>query len=134
MGNIFVVDISASKIARYDPLGRFTGHFGSRAPGLNGEDPTTRFTEPRAATCTYDGKLIVTEGDTQSGRIVVLDSSTGSVETSVTHPGRQLGKLSRPSGVALSPRLRTGFSDGYPRTDAYVADSMNNRILRFECK
>ena len=133
-GNIYVADTLAHRIARYDPLGRFTGHFGGvvkvRKPG-GGEDESVRFTEPHGIACTSNGQLFVSDGDHGPGRLVALNAETGAVQLAVTDPGRNLGKLSRPSGVAISTRMRSDFPDGLPRADLYLADSANHRIIRF---
>ncbi len=139
-GNIYVADTLAHRIARYDPLGRFTGHFGGvikrRKPGGdNGggetETESVRFTEPHGIACTLNGQLFISDGDHGPGRLVALSAETGAVQLAVTDPGRNLGKLSRPSGVAISARMRSDFPDGLPRADLYLADSANHRIIRF---
>ncbi len=131
-GNIYVADTLANRIARYDPLGRFTGHFGGLLTrGLNAPSPNVRFTEPHALACSVRGDLFVADGNHGAGRLVVMASDTGAVKATLADPGGRLGELARPGGIAVATQMRSGFPDGLPRADLYLADTMNHRIIRF---
>jgi DNA-binding beta-propeller fold protein YncE len=134
IGNIYVADTSANRIARYDPLGRFTGHFGGVLPSpMTPLAPNVRFSQPQCLACNTRGEIFVGDTGGGTGQVVVLTSDTGQVRTTITDPGRGIGRLSRPCGIAIGPRVRLGNSDGIPRADLYVADTMNHRIIRFTC-
>ncbi len=133
-GNIYVADSPANRIARYDPLGRFLGHFGGPTSSKSvAHAPELRLNEPHALACDLRGDLYIADGTTGPGRIVVISTQTGAVRAIVEDPGRGLGPMSRPGGVALSQRYQSSYNDGIPRTDMYLADTMNHRIVRFTC-
>jgi tripartite motif-containing protein 71 len=134
LGNIYVADTLSNRIARYDPLGRFTGHFGGvLTQRMTTLAPNVRFSEPHALACNQRGDIFIADGNNGPGRVVVLTSDTGTVRATVDEPGRGLGKLSRPGGIAIGPRVRADYPDGVPRADLYLSDTMNHRIIRFTC-
>ena len=133
-GNIYVADTLANRISRYDPLGRFSGHFGGvLGKGAAQAPVNVRFYEPHALACHPRGDLFIADAADSSGRLVVMTSDTGAVLASIEDAGYNLGKLQRPGGIAIAPRLTTTYEHGRPIADIYLADTMNHRIIRFEC-
>jgi len=134
-GNIFVADTLANRIARYDPGGRFVAHYGA-AIGHNARTlgGTVRFQEPRALVSDERGDLYIADGEAGSGRLIVVAIDSGNIRGTVERPGRGLGTLARPGGVALMPPYRGGMSGSLVRGDVYLADTMNHRILRLAWK
>ena len=59
--------------------------------------------------------------------MLALHMAQQRVLTTVDRPGRRLGRLTRPGGLAVAP----ASADGSGRADLYVADTMNHRIIRF---
>jgi DNA-binding beta-propeller fold protein YncE len=136
--NLYVADTFAQRVVRYDPLGRFSGEYGGRfgVAGLPGA-PVSQFHEPRALACDVRGALYVADSAAEAagagmathGRIQALEAGTGAVRATVNAPGRGLGSLVRPSGLAVGPpRAASGRA---PLSDLYASDTMNHRIQRF---
>ncbi|HEY3333139.1 MAG TPA: NHL repeat-containing protein [Capsulimonadaceae bacterium] len=127
-GRIYVADTLARQIVQYDQVGRALGYYGGPiGPGQFPGSATLRLDEPRAIGCSSIGKLFVSDAQRGAGSIIVIDIASGNVEASISKPGRSLGPLSRPCGLAVAPVTSEGVSTG----DIYLADTMNHRIIRF---
>jgi sugar lactone lactonase YvrE len=134
-GNIFVADTLANRIARYDPAGRFVAHYGAAfGPTTRTLANSVRFQEPRAIASDERGDLYIADGEAGSGRLIVIAVDNGSIRGNVERPGRNLGTLARPGGLALMPPYKGGMSASLARGDVYLADTMNHRILRLAWK
>ena len=119
--NLYVADPFSNRVLRYDPLGRLAGQF------------SHPFQQPRALACD-GGLLYVADGGDSTamdaeiqGRVLALHLAQNMVLATVERPGRKLGALTRPGGLAVGPAP----ADGAGRGELYVADTMNHRILRF---
>lgn len=125
--NLFIADTLAHRIARFDPLGRFVGQY------------TGDFREPRALAVDNAGLIYVADsggaggaGLERPGRIQAIETETGKVRGTVEKPGRGLGGMERPSGLAVGPGVQAASGIGaVVKRDIYVSDTMNHRILRF---
>lgn len=134
-GNIFVADTLANRIARYDPAGRFVAHYGAAiGHTTRAMAATVRFQEPRALASDERGDLYIADGEAGTGRLIVVCVENGNIRGNVEKPGRGLGTLARPGGVALMPPYRGGMPGSIVRADIYLADTMNHRILRLAWK
>ncbi len=139
-GSLYAADTLASRLVRFDPMGRPDFQIGGAKPrpDRNGIAPLSlqplSLHQPRALALDRAGLLYVADGgepDTITGetrgRLQCLSLTDGRVLATVEKVGRSLGALLRPGGLAVSRTL-----PGEPgRGDLYVADTMNHRVLRF---
>ena len=120
--NLYVADPFANRVSRFDPLGRLAGQ------------SSREFYQPRSLACGEDGMLFVADGGDgvsleadARGRVLAWHVPQNRALATVEQPGRNLGSLSRPCGLAFGPASTDSAASG----DLYVADTMNHRILRF---
>ena len=132
-GTLFVADPLAHRVLRYDPLGRLVGQY---------DGGESRFAEPRGVAVDASGLLYVADsGDTSEigievgaevkGRVLALSADKGTQVASVDKPGRGLGNMARPTGLAVMSTGVRPVGGRVTRGDLYVSDTLNHRILRF---
>jgi uncharacterized protein (TIGR03663 family) len=116
-GNLYVVDVSASRLTKYGPNGAVLATYGSKGPG------DTQLTEPGGVAVDPNGNVFI--ADTWNHRIVELNAQLQFV--------RKWGQF-----IDLKGKLGDANSFYGPRsvaTDAngnvYVADTGNKRIVKF---
>lgn len=106
--NIYVTDAATNDVTRYT-------YFGVRVHAL-GE--IRRLSAPRQVAVDTQGRIYLAESG--ANRLHVFDAQGNSLIVFDT-PSTQLGPMQSPSGVALGPN-----------GEIYVADTLNNRVLRLE--
>ncbi len=120
-GDLYVADQFSHVVQRFSPTGRFLGQWGSygSGPGQFGA---------------VDGLAVDAHGD-----VYVLDSTHARVERFTAsgrlldtwgHPGHALGELDL--GPGFGPDKPPGGGIAVGGGYAYVADSANNRIVRYD--
>ncbi len=120
-GDLYVADQFSHVVQRFSPAGRFLGQWGSygSGPGQFGA---------------VDGLAVAAGGD-----VYVLDSTHARVER-FTASGRLLGEWGHPGHALGELDLGPGFGPDKPPGGGiavggeyvYVADSANNRIVRYD--
>ena len=136
MDNLYVTDMTSHRIAQYDPTGRLAKNiFGASENVAVGT--LKRFESPRSITLDNSGLLYV--GDNcglaganpgSTGRLHVLDILRGQSLSCLSAIGRGVGTISVPGGLAVAPKLN-GFVSQSGRSDVFVSDTANHRVLRF---
>ncbi|MEO7718628.1 MAG: NHL repeat-containing protein [Capsulimonas sp.] len=134
--NVYIVDTLGHRIIQCDPTGREFLAIGRRRR-TDTDWIDAPFIEPRACAVDIAGFLFVADGGEPlgqegkpAGRIHIVDPISRRNETAIEHLGRNLDRMTRPTGIAIAPAFTPDPQTGLLRNEIYVADTMNHRIIR----
>lgn len=134
-GYVYIADTFTNRVLRFDPAGKFTGELSALLQASDGTPP--RLVEPRAVAVDASGIIYIADrgdllpdGNASTGRLQAIERQDLSVLSRVDRLAQSLGLLYRPSGLALGPASYPPRNCA-PRSDVYVADTLNHRVLRF---